>query len=56
MANFYTDNEDIQFLFKHIDLGKLAAICEEGFKYFYYYYFLFNRVISSAIRVCRMIS
>lgn len=33
MANFYTDNEDIQFLFKHIDLGKPAAICEEGFKF-----------------------
>ncbi len=33
MANFYTDNEDIQFLFKHIDLGALAAVCEEDFKF-----------------------
>jgi alkylation response protein AidB-like acyl-CoA dehydrogenase len=33
MANFYRDNDDIQFLFKHIDLGKLAAICEEDFKF-----------------------
>ncbi|MCK4752275.1 MAG: acyl-CoA dehydrogenase family protein [Planctomycetes bacterium] len=33
MANFYTDNDDIQFLFKHIDLGKLAQIIEENFKF-----------------------
>lgn len=33
MANFYTDNEDIQFLFKHMDIGRLAGIMEEGFKY-----------------------
>ena len=33
MANFYTDNEDIQFLFKQMDLGKLAAITEEDFRY-----------------------
>jgi hypothetical protein len=33
MANFYRDNNDIQFLFRHIDLGKLAEICEEGFKF-----------------------
>ena len=33
MANFYRDNDDIQFLFKHIDLGKLAEICEEDFKF-----------------------
>ncbi len=33
MANFYTDNDDIQFLFKHIDLGRLAEICEEGFRF-----------------------
>ncbi|MHC4394462.1 MAG: acyl-CoA dehydrogenase family protein [Planctomycetota bacterium] len=33
MANFYTDNDDIQFLFRHIGLGKLAAICEENFKF-----------------------
>ena len=33
MANFYRDNNDIQFLFRHIDLGKLAALCEEDFKF-----------------------
>jgi alkylation response protein AidB-like acyl-CoA dehydrogenase len=33
MANFYKDNNDIQFLFRHIDLGKLAEICEENFKF-----------------------
>ena len=33
MANFYRDNDDIQFLFKHIDLGNLATICENGFKF-----------------------
>jgi alkylation response protein AidB-like acyl-CoA dehydrogenase len=31
MANFYKDNEDIQFLFKHIDMGRLAQMSEEGF-------------------------
>jgi len=33
MANFYRDNDDIQFLFKHTDLGKLAGICEEDFTF-----------------------
>ena len=33
MANFYTDNDDIQFLFRHIDSRKLAALCEENFKF-----------------------
>jgi alkylation response protein AidB-like acyl-CoA dehydrogenase len=33
MSNFYKDNDDIQFLFKHIDLGNLATICEDGFKF-----------------------
>lgn len=33
MANFYTDNDDIQFLFKHFDLAKLAELQEEGFKF-----------------------
>jgi len=33
MPNFYTDNNDIQFLFKHIDLAALAALCEENFKF-----------------------
>jgi len=33
MANFYRDNDDIQFLFKHIDMGEVAAYAEENFKY-----------------------
>ncbi len=33
MANFYKDNDDIQFLFRHIDLTKLAELAEEGFKF-----------------------
>ena len=31
MANFFTDNEDIQFLFEHIDLAELARIQEDDF-------------------------
>jgi alkylation response protein AidB-like acyl-CoA dehydrogenase len=31
MANFYTDNEDIQFLFHHMDVPRLAAIVEDDF-------------------------
>ncbi len=33
MGNFYTDNDDIQFLFKHIDMGLLATTFEEGFRF-----------------------
>ncbi len=33
MANFYRDNDDIQFLFKHLDTGVLAAVCEKNFKF-----------------------
>lgn len=33
MANFYTDNDDIKFLFKHMNLAKIADIQEEGFKF-----------------------
>jgi alkylation response protein AidB-like acyl-CoA dehydrogenase len=33
MANYYKDNDDIQFLFQHIDLRKLANICEENFRF-----------------------
>ncbi len=33
MANFYTDNEDIRFLFHHMDIPRLAGILEEGFRY-----------------------
>ncbi|MCE5267795.1 MAG: acyl-CoA dehydrogenase family protein [Planctomycetaceae bacterium] len=31
MANYFLDNDDIQFLFKHIDLGELARLQEDGF-------------------------
>ncbi len=33
MANFFTDNEDIQFHFEHTDLTKLAELMEEGFRF-----------------------
>ena len=33
MPNFFTDNEDIQFLFNHMNLKHLAGVCEEGFKF-----------------------
>jgi len=33
MSNFFTDNEDIQFLFKHMNLARCAALCEEDFQY-----------------------
>ena len=33
MANFYRDNNDIQFLFRHIDLGESAEYCEAGFQF-----------------------
>ena len=33
MSNFYKDNNDIQFLFRHIDLSSLAQMCEEDFKF-----------------------
>jgi alkylation response protein AidB-like acyl-CoA dehydrogenase len=33
MGNFYRDNDDIQFLVKHIDLGQLASIFEEDFRF-----------------------
>ena len=33
MANFFTDNEDIEFLFGHMDVARLAGIMEEGFKH-----------------------
>ena len=31
MPNFFTDNEDIQFLFKHLDLAQIAAVQEDNF-------------------------
>ena len=33
MPNFYKDNDDIRFLFKHIDLANLAKWQEEDFKF-----------------------
>ncbi len=33
MANFYRDNDDIQFLLRHTDTGKLAELAEDGFKF-----------------------
>ncbi|MCX5758466.1 MAG: acyl-CoA dehydrogenase family protein, partial [Candidatus Hydrogenedentes bacterium] len=33
MANFYTDNDDIKFLFHHLDMARLSAIMEEGFRF-----------------------
>ncbi|MCJ7692265.1 MAG: acyl-CoA dehydrogenase family protein [Sedimentisphaerales bacterium] len=33
MANFYSDNDDIKFLFRHMDLRSLASVCEDGFKF-----------------------
>jgi len=33
MANFYTDNEDIRFLFRHMDLARAAELMEEGFRF-----------------------
>ncbi|MCE5341662.1 MAG: acyl-CoA dehydrogenase family protein [Planctomycetaceae bacterium] len=33
MANFYKDNEDIQFLFRNIDIPGVADAVEEGFKF-----------------------
>lgn len=33
MANFYTDNEDIQFLFNHMDIARTADIMEDGFRF-----------------------
>ena len=33
MANFYTDNEDIQFLFEHLDIARVATIMEDDFRF-----------------------
>ncbi len=33
MGNFYKDNDDIRFLFRHIDLGQLARALEEDFRF-----------------------
>jgi len=33
MANFYKDNDDIRFIFKHLDLAHIAELTEEGFRF-----------------------
>ncbi len=33
MANFYTDNDDIRFLIRHMDVAGSAKVCEENFKF-----------------------
>jgi alkylation response protein AidB-like acyl-CoA dehydrogenase len=33
MPNYYRDNDDIQFLLRHIDPREVAALCEEDFKF-----------------------
>jgi alkylation response protein AidB-like acyl-CoA dehydrogenase len=33
MANFFLDNEDVQFLFEHMELRRLSALYEEGFRF-----------------------
>lgn len=33
MPNFFTDNADIQFLLSHMDVARIAALQEEGFRY-----------------------
>jgi alkylation response protein AidB-like acyl-CoA dehydrogenase len=33
MANFYTDNDDIKFLFRHTQPGEIATLSEENFRF-----------------------
>ncbi len=33
MANFFTDNDDILFLFDHMDLNRVAGLMEEDFRF-----------------------
>ncbi len=33
MANFFEDNEDIKFLFEHVDLKQIATVQEDGFQH-----------------------
>ncbi len=33
MANFYKDNDDIRFLFRHADLGSIADVTEQGYRF-----------------------
>ena len=33
MTNFFSDNDDIKFLFRHANLGELARLAEEDFRF-----------------------
>lgn len=33
MANFFTDNDDLRFVFEHLDLAQIASICEDDFRF-----------------------
>ena len=33
MGNFFTENNDMQFQFRHLNLDRLAAMCEEDFSF-----------------------
>ena len=33
MANFYSDNEDIKFLFGHMDIARIAGIMEDDYRF-----------------------
>ncbi|NOG55175.1 MAG: acyl-CoA dehydrogenase [Planctomycetes bacterium] len=33
MGNYFTDNEQIQFLFNHMNIGEVGSIMEEGFRF-----------------------
>jgi len=62
MANFYTDNEDIQFLFHHMDIERIATIMEEDFRFCEQYDFApqdaadavdnYERILTSFGQIC----
>jgi hypothetical protein len=62
MANFYTDNDDIQFLFQHMDVSRLAGIMEEDFKFHEEFFFApentadavdnYERILTSLGELC----
>ena len=33
MCNFYKDNDDIRFLFEHMDVDKVSRLQEEDYKH-----------------------
>lgn len=33
MGNFFTDNDDLRFLFDHLDVERIAGLMEEGYRY-----------------------